>query len=130
MLVWFVHLPLVTMVALQIDLMWRYKIISGIEDIWKWFLTIKLIIFSLCNCTGFSASADLLAYGIVTRLMLQRRKNHFLGHESDLEFHDELEYYDDHSLNSETYTFSKANYRNNKQMYDNRISCDINTIHS
>ena len=31
MLVWFVHLPLVAMVGLQIDLMWRYKIISGKE---------------------------------------------------------------------------------------------------
>lgn len=28
-LVWFVHLPLVVVVALQIDLLWRYKIIIG-----------------------------------------------------------------------------------------------------
>lgn len=29
MLVWFVHLPLVAMVAIHIDLMWRCKIITG-----------------------------------------------------------------------------------------------------
>lgn len=28
-MVWFVHLPLVAIVALQIDLIWRYKLIFG-----------------------------------------------------------------------------------------------------
>lgn len=106
-LVWFIHLVLVAMVCIQIDLLWRYKII-----------------------TGFSAAADIFAYAIVTRLMLQTRHNLFLSHESDIDFNDDLDYYDDHSTNSETYTFTKANYRTGKHSYDNDISCDINAIKS
>ncbi|XP_054153042.1 uncharacterized protein LOC128951794 [Oppia nitens] len=121
-LVWFVHLPLVAMVALQIELMWRYKLISG-----------------------FSSAADFLAYAIVAHLMWPTRQNHhFLTHQSDIDYTEELEYYDDSTLtNSESFNFTNANYRDNHHhhhhqsnghrgttsngytTYDNHISCDI-----
>ncbi|CAG2183362.1 unnamed protein product [Oppiella nova] len=100
------------MVALQIELMWRYKLISG-----------------------FSSAADFLAYAIVTHLMWPTRQNHhFLTHQTDVDYTEELEYYDDSSIShSETFNFTNTNYRDNHHhnnrsngySYDNHLRCDI-----
>lgn len=123
MLVWFVHLPLVVMVALQIDLIWRYKIIIGMFSYCNFILLNLFIFFKL----GFSSAADVLAYAIITRLMWQTKKHKFFNHEVDNDLNEDLEYYDENLIsNSETYKFSNANLRS-KLSYDNHIS-DVNTI--
>lgn len=97
-LVWFVHLPLVVMVALQIDLMWRYKII-----------------------TGFSSVADVLAYTLVFKLLWDLKKINLMARDEE-----DYDTYDNSSLYpNETYKFSStANYRSN-HAYDDRSDCDI-----
>ncbi|KAH9497822.1 hypothetical protein DERF_013778 [Dermatophagoides farinae] len=114
MLVWFVHLPLVAMVAIHIDLMWRCKII-----------------------TGFSSTADFLAFAILTRIMWTTNNKQFLIPDNHI-YNEELEYYDDDDSSfvvhqSETYKFSNANHhlKNSSSkhfQYDNHHAvCDNNT---
>ena len=139
-LVWFVHLPLVAMVALQIELMWRYKLISG-QILFRLFFN-KFRFNQKLNpkfkwMIGFSSAADFLAYAIVTHLMWPTRQNHhFLTHQNDIDYTEELDYYDDSSIsNSETYNFTNSNFRgqrnhnnsSNGYSYDNHLRCDIKT---
>lgn len=114
MLVWFVHLPLVAMVAMQIDLLWRYKIISG-----------------------FSSAADIVAFAIVTRLMYQMKYNQFSSHhhdQSEVEYNDDLDYYDEvheNCTNSETIQFSKAaKFRSTHILQYDNLSCDSAAVNN
>ncbi|XP_027201538.2 uncharacterized protein LOC113795549 [Dermatophagoides pteronyssinus] len=117
MLVWFVHLPLVAIVAIHIDLMWRCKII-----------------------TGFSATADFLAFAILTRIMWTTNNKQFLIPDTDI-YNEELEYYSDDNCSyiqqqqqqqqhDETFKFSNANFKHSSKhfQYDNHHNVCDNTI--
>jgi hypothetical protein len=87
-MVWFVHLPIVAIIGLQISLMWRYKLILG-----------------------FSSAANFLAYAIVTHFMWPTKMSyHFLTHPMDSDFsQEELDYYDQEPTESYNY-YSNPNY--------------------
>lgn len=60
-----------------------------------------------------------------------RQNHHFLTHQTDVDYTEELEYYDDSSIaHSETYNFTNTNFRGNHAnsingySYDNHLSCD------
>ena len=116
-MVWFVHLPIVAMIGLQISLMWRYKLILG-----------------------FSSAANFLAFAIVTHFMWPTKMSyHFLTHPMMMEGRDgmtdfsqeELEYYerddDDCDPESESFGFyNNPNYTqssvgNNNHNHNNSI---------
>lgn len=125
-MVWFVHLPLVVMVALQIELMWRSKLIlckNHFEYFNFFFINNNLLI-------GFSSGADFLAYAIVTHLMWPTRSHHFLTHQTELDYTDELEYYDDNNSQTESYHYNNTQMNglnhshhrhSNGYAYDNQI---------
>ncbi|KAF7487702.1 hypothetical protein SSS_10838 [Sarcoptes scabiei] len=98
-LVWFVHLPLVAIVAIHVDLMWRCKIISG-----------------------FTSIADFLTYSMLTRLMWKTYEKRFLLPDLDSYFNGELDYYD-HSFDpTETFSFTdQSETSDKKQNTDNHL---------
>jgi len=88
-MVWFVHLPIVAIIGLQISLMWRYKLILG-----------------------FSSAANFLAYVIVTHFMWPTKMSYyFLTHPMDSDFsQEELDYYDQEPTNESYNYYSNPNY--------------------
>ncbi|KAI1295335.1 putative integral membrane protein [Halotydeus destructor] len=92
-MVWFVHLPIVAVIGLQISLMWRYKLILG-----------------------FSSAANFLAYAIVTHFMWPTKMSYrFLTHPIDSDFcQEELEYYD-HDTGENLNCYNNPNYTNGRQ---------------
>ncbi|RWS04134.1 Integral membrane protein GPR180-like protein [Dinothrombium tinctorium] len=103
-MVWFVHLPIVAIIGLQISLMWRYKLILG-----------------------FSFGANFLAYAVVTHFMWPTRKsNRFLTHFVDSDYSEELDYYEETQCESlgrltPNDNLNGINGRVNHFAYDNQL---------
>lgn len=117
MLVWFVQLPVVALVGIHIDIMWRCKIITG--DFLIFFIKFNLKLNF--PYSGFSSVADFLAFAILARILWKTNRKQFLIADPD----EEMYYYDDITPDhSETYKFSNANSRS-KHLYDNHATtCD------
>ncbi len=88
-------------------------------------------VFDSCilNCfilSGFSSIADFLAYAIVAHLMWPTRQSHqFLTHQGDLDYTEELDYYEDCVSQNESYNFTNPSHHH--QMNSNNPSNHINT---
>lgn len=121
-MVWFVHLPIVGIIGLQISLMWRYKLILG-----------------------FSSAANFLAFAIVTHFMWPTKMSyHFLtqpmmeGRDGMTDFsQEELEDYEREDMGdpeSESFGFyNNPNYtqaNNNHRHQNGSHSGSIHRSHS
>ncbi|RWS25709.1 Integral membrane protein GPR180-like protein [Leptotrombidium deliense] len=102
-MVWFVHLPIVVIIGLQISLMWRYKLILG-----------------------FSFGANFLAYAVVTHFLWPtRQSNRFLTNYVDSDYSEELEYYEETQTDSlgrlTNQNLNVINGHTNQFAYENQL---------
>lgn len=100
-LVWFIYLPIIALIALQVSALWRFKLLLG-----KYITTIFLNIIFHCYMyeifTGITYSADCFAYCVMTHLLWPTRSEQYFLLAQGADNGDELDEFNEapHVLNN------------------------------